>query len=77
MGHHTRVFKSGNSLAIRIPKKFHLSDQQEVEIIERKNEWVIRIVPKNLAAAFMLLAPFPDDVLAENIEDLPPQERDF
>ena len=77
MHHHTRVFKSGNSLAVRIPKAFQLSDQQEVELFIRNNELIIRIVPKNLAAALALLIPFPDDVLAEKIEDFPPQERDF
>jgi len=75
--HHTHVFKSGNSLAIRIPKAFHFDERQEVEIFMRNHEIVIRAVPQNLAAAFALLEPFPDDVLAEGIEDLPPQERDF
>lgn len=77
MHHHTRVFKSGNSLAVRIPKAFQLNDQQEVELFIRKDELVIRVVPKNLAAALTLLVPFPDDVLAEKIKDLPPQKRDF
>lgn len=77
MRHHTRVFKSGNSLAVRIPKAFHLDEQQEVEIFMRNNEVIIRIVPKNLAAAFALLTPFPDDVLSDGIEDLPPQKRNF
>lgn len=77
MHHITRVFKSGNSLAIRIPKTFHLDNQQKVELFLRKNEVIIRIVPKNLAAALALLLPFPDDFLSDGIEDLPPQNRDF
>lgn len=77
MHHTTRVFKSGNSLAVRIPRAFHLDDQQEVELFLRKNEVIIRIVPKNLAAALALLIPFPDDFLENGIEDLPPQDRDF
>ncbi|MCX7120340.1 MAG: AbrB/MazE/SpoVT family DNA-binding domain-containing protein [Gammaproteobacteria bacterium] len=77
MHHHTRVFKSGNSLAIRIPKSFDLSNHQEVEIFVRNNELIVRIVPKNLADAFLALSPFPDDVLVEGVEDLPPQKRDF
>lgn len=76
MHHHTRIFKSGNSLAIRIPKSFDLHDQQEVEIFMRHGELVIRVVPTNLADALTSLIPFPDDVKAE-IDDLPPQKRDF
>lgn len=77
MHHHTRVFKSGNSLAVRIPKAFHFDEQQEVEIFMRNNELVVRVVPKNLAVAFLLLDAFPDDLLEDGIEDLPPQKRDF
>ncbi|OGT26611.1 MAG: hypothetical protein A3I77_07195 [Gammaproteobacteria bacterium RIFCSPLOWO2_02_FULL_42_14] len=77
MHHYTRIFKSGNSLAVRIPKVFHVGEQQEVEIFMRHNEIVIRIAPENLAAAFVLLKSFPDDMLENGIEDLPPQERDF
>ncbi len=77
MHHTTHVFKSGNSLAIRIPKAFHLTDHQEVELFMRKNELVIRVVYKNLADAFLALEPFPDDFFAEGRIDLPPQERDW
>ncbi len=77
MHHITRIFKSGNSLAVRIPKAFHISDQQEVELFLRKNEVIIRIIPKNLAAALDSLIPFPDDFLEGDAEDLPPQNRDF
>lgn len=77
MHHHTRVFKTGNSLAVRIPKAFHFDEQQEVEVFMRHNELIIRVVPKNLAAAFALLESFPDDMLENKIKDLPPQKRDF
>lgn len=76
MHRHTRIFKSGNSLAVRIPKTFDLHDQQEVEIFMRRGELVIRVVPMNLADAWASLIAFPDDVKAE-IDDLPPQKRDF
>ena len=77
MHHHTHIFKSGNSLAIRIPQSFRLENHQEVEIFMRNNELIVRIVHKNLADAFLALPPFPDDVLPDGLEDLPPQERDF
>lgn len=77
MSYRTRVFKSGNSLAVRIPKAFHLQAHQQVELVIKNNEIVLRIVPKTLADAFALLQAFPDDMLQEEIEDLPPQKRDF
>ncbi len=73
----TRIFKSGNSLAIRIPKEFHLNDQQEVEVFQREGELVIRLIPKNLAIAFRLLSSFPEDFFQDGRVDLPPQNRDF
>lgn len=76
MHHHTKIFKSGNSLAVRIPKDFHLHEKQEVEIFMKNNEIIIRMVPKNLAEAILLCEPFPDDY-PDDIEDFPPQERDF
>ena len=77
MQYHSRIFKSGNSLAVRIPKRFHFSEQQEVEMFMRNDELIIRIVPKSLADALMNLVPFPSDMLSEGIEDLPPQKRKF
>ena len=72
----TRVFKSGNSQAIRLPKEFQL-DVNEVEIFKRKGEIVIRKIPGDLSAAFELLKSLPDDFLEEGREDTPPQERDI
>jgi antitoxin VapB len=55
------VFRSGNSQAIRIPREFRL-DIDEVEILRRGDELVIRRPPDDLAAAFDLLASMPRDV---------------
>ena len=77
MNHHTHVFKSGNSLAIRIPKAFHFNEDQEVELLMRDGELVVRIIAKNLADAVLALPPFPDDLCVENIEDTVPQKREF
>ncbi len=57
----SRIFKSGNSLAVRIPKELAFADAtQEVEI-ERKGETlVIRPVNKqSLAGAMKAFAAFP------------------
>lgn len=71
----TRVFQSGNSQAIRLPKEFRI-DATEVEIFRRDDEIVIRELPKNITKAFDLLANLPDDFMQEGREDTPPQERD-
>ncbi len=56
----TKVFRSGNSQAVRVPKKFRFRSQQ-VEITKRGNEIVLRERPANLAAAFELLAGLSPD----------------
>jgi len=72
----TRVFKSGNSQAVRIPKEFQF-DADEVEIFRRGDEVVLRKKPNNLADVMDIFADFPDDFMEEERIDLPPQERDF
>jgi antitoxin VapB len=46
-----RVFKSGNSQAVRLPKEFRLSTE-EVDIFRRGDELVLRERPRNLVRAF-------------------------
>jgi antitoxin VapB len=69
-----RVFKSGNSQAVRLPKEFRVSGK-EVEIFRRGQEIVLRDPAKGLSRAFELLASLPDDFLPEGRGDAPPQER--
>jgi antitoxin VapB len=57
----SRVFKSGNSLAVRIPKELAFADAaQEVEI-ERKGETLVirRVNQQSLAGAMKAFAAFP------------------
>lgn len=59
----TRVFMSGNSQAVRIPKELAF-DVDEVEILKRGDEIVLRKPRESLAEAFYLLANldiFPED----------------
>lgn len=72
----TKVFKSGNSWAVRLPKDFQL-EGDEVEILKRNGNIVIREIPKNLAKAFELLTKLPDDFFLDGRNDTLPQERDF
>ena len=72
----TRVFKSGNSQAVRIPKELQF-DVDEVEIFRRGDELIIRPIKDNIADAFDLIAGFSDDFMEDGRDDSPPQERDF
>jgi antitoxin VapB len=55
-----KVFRSGNSQAVRLPKEFRFKGK-EVEIFRRGNEVVLREKEASLARAFELLASLPDD----------------
>ena len=71
----TRVFKSGNSQAVRLPKEFSVKSR-ELEIFRRGDEIVLREPAKGLARAFELLADLPEDFLPEGRQDTPPQHRE-
>lgn len=70
-----RVFQSGNSQAVRLPKEFRFS-VKEVEILRRGEEVILREPKRSLADAFDALASMPEDFMAEGREDKPPQERE-
>jgi antitoxin VapB len=71
----TRVFKSGNSQAVRLPKEYQF-DVDEVEIFRRDDEIVLRKKALNLGRAFELLAALPDDFMQDGREDAQAQERE-
>lgn len=56
----TRVFKSGNSQAVRLPKEFQF-DVEEIEILRRGDEIVLRKRHESMAALFDALAALADD----------------
>lgn len=70
-----RVFKSGNSQAVRLPKAFRVNTD-ELEIFRRGDEIVLRERAPGLGRAFEVLATLPDDFLVAGRDDAPPQERD-
>jgi len=70
----TKVFRSGNSQAVRIPREFQF-ETDEVEIERRGDEVVLRPPVRNLRGAYEALAALPDDFFAEGREDSPPQSR--
>lgn len=70
-----KVFRCGNSQAVRLPKEFRFNSK-EVEVFRRGDEVVLREKPTNMAHAFELLMSLPDDLeLPDRQEDLP-QERE-
>lgn len=70
-----RVFRSGNSQAVRLPKEFRVMTT-ELEIFRRGNEIVLREPRQGLARAFELLTQVPDDFFPEGREDTAPQARE-
>jgi antitoxin VapB len=71
-----RVFRSGNSQAVRLPKQFRLKSK-EVEIFRRGDEIVLREKDGTMVRAFDLLAGLPDDLtLVGREEDQPRNARD-
>ena len=70
-----RVFRSGNSQAVRLPKQFRLKSK-EVEISRRGDEIVLREKDGTIARAFELLASLPEDLdLARRVKDAPQKRR--
>ena len=67
-----RVFKSGNSQAVRLPKQFRLRSK-EVEIFRRGDELVLREKSQGMERAFEIIANLPIEDLADE-RDLPPTE---
>ena len=58
----TKVFKCGNSWAVRIPNEFHF-ENREVKISRKKNgDLLIREIPKTLACVCETLAKIPKNM---------------
>jgi antitoxin VapB len=70
-----RVFRSGNSQAVRLPKEFRFKTK-EVEVFRRGDEVVLREKPSNMARAYELILDLPDDLEVRDRDNDPPQERE-
>lgn len=70
-----KVFTSGNSQAVRLPKEFRFSGT-EVEISRRGDEVILRERRLTPADGFRLLVSLPDDFMAGGRQDQVPQERE-
>ena len=69
----TKVFRSGNSQAVRIPKQFQV-DADEMEITRRGEELVLRKRPANLSGAYELLTGLSKDFLKSGRKQPKPQK---
>ncbi len=75
----TRVFKSGNSLAVRIPKELGFVDAaQDVEIERVGNTLVLRrLEHRTLSGVGQILSLFSPDFMAQGREFHEEHERDW
>jgi antitoxin VapB len=70
-----KVFRSGNSQAVRLPKQYRLKSK-EVEIYRRGDEIVLREKRGSMVRAFELLASLPKDIdLGPRRKDLPQKRK--
>lgn len=70
-----KVFKSGNSQAVRLPREFRL-DVDEVEISREGDVIMLRPVRRGLSEVLEIFAAMPADFFAEGRVDEPPQKRE-
>jgi len=69
-----RVFKSGNSQAVRLPKQFRVKSK-ELEIERRGGEIILREKPVNMERVFDLIAGLPEEILHIRRGKDKPQKR--
>lgn len=67
-----KVFKSGNSQAVRLPKEFQF-DVKEVEIFKQDGDVILRPVTRTWKNYFNDARRFTED-FPDRIEDQPPEE---
>lgn len=70
-----RIFQSGNSQAVRLPKEFRFK-AKDVEIFQRGDEIVLREKRYTPADALAIFAAFPADFMVDSREDTAPQARE-
>lgn len=69
-----KVFRSGNSQAVRLPKQYRLKSS-EVEIYRRGDEIILREPPQTMARAFEILISLPEEIYAARKKKDLPQKR--
>lgn len=69
-----RVFQSGNSQAVRLPKEFRFKSK-DVQIFRRGDEVILREKRLTLGELLKDLPPWPDDIPADIPDSLPQKRR--
>jgi antitoxin VapB len=69
-----RVFRSGNSQTVRLPKQFRLKSK-EMAIFRRGDEIVLQEKEGTMVRAFDLLADLPDDLVVDRKQDQPQKRK--
>ena len=67
-----RVFQSGNSQAVRLPRQFRFRSKQ-VQVFRRGRDVVLRERPVKLSGLLADLPPLADDAFPDEIPDSPPE----
>ena len=70
-----KIFRSGNSQAVRIPREFQLAGDK-VEIQKKGDALVLRPKKKSWAALLESLEKFTDDFMRKGRNQHPIQKRD-
>ena len=70
-----KIFKSGNSQAVRLPKEFQF-DVTEVQIFRRGEEVVLKKRPRDMGRVFELLTELSEDFMENGREQPALQERE-
>lgn len=71
----TKIDRTGELQSVRLPEGFQF-DVDEVEILRRGDEIILRKKPQNLREAFDLLASMPEDYFSEGRQDPLPEARE-
>ena len=71
----TKVFMSGNSQAVRLPKEFQF-DEDEVEIFRRGEEIVLRKKGQSLTDFYSQLTSLSEDFMEKGRNQPPVEQRE-
>jgi antitoxin VapB len=71
--HRTRVFRSGNSQAVRLPKALAFPDGAEVEVVREGNAILLRSAETAFQEMLIRLEklPKPDSIEVRDVEEIP------
>jgi antitoxin VapB len=74
----TKVFKSGNSVAIRFPKSWGLQPGEEIEILPREDGgYEVRRTQEGNLSLDALFGSFSPDFMADGRDETDQDERDW